>query len=172
MAKETTNTKVAEVVAEAKKEVKKEKKEKVVFDRKGFAEKLQKAFEKNTSVDVVADTDTEKPRENPAEYEFIHFYKKGTKTKAFELFVKNKDCKFLIGLTLKDFLGESDKYTLTDVQKKEKIVYVRVTCKHEDAIEVAKAIQKAYDTKVTTPVEVPVKETKAKKATVKKAANK
>lgn len=149
---------------------------KVAFDRKGFAESLKKAFEKNPSVDLVVDTETEKPRENPAEYEFIHFYRKGTKTKAFELFVKNKDCKFLVGLTLKDFLGKNEKYTMTDVTKKDRIVYVRVTCKHEDAIEVAKAIQKAYDEHVTVPVvktEKPkTQTTKAKKATVKKAANK
>ena len=155
---------------------------KVAFDRKAFYQSMAKAFSKSKVVDVVADTETEKPRENPAEYEFIHFYKKGTTDKLFELFTKSKDCKFVVGLTLADFLQKDDRYTLTPVEKSrkkgedgekvKKVVYIRVTCSHEDAVAVAEKIIAAYESnKVTEVVEVPEKKTtKAKKKVAKKEA--
>lgn len=168
------------VVAETKKN--EQKATKVVFDRKAFYQNMAKAFSKSKVVDVIADTETEKPRENPVEYEFIHFYKKGTTTKLFELFTKNKDCKFCVGLTLADFLQKDDKYTMTPVEKTKKteengekvkrVVYIRVTCSHEDAVEVAQKIIDAYESnKITEVVELPKKAINTK-AKAKKSAKK
>lgn len=153
---------------------------KATFDRKAFYQTMAKAFSKSKVVDVIADTETEKPRENPAEYEFIRFCKKGTTDKMFELFTKSKDCKFLVGITLADFLQNDDRYTLTPVEKTKKtdengekikrVVYIRVTCSHEDAIDVAQKIVEAYESnKITEVVEIP-KKTKASKKASKKDA--
>ena len=147
------------------------------FDRKALFTEIQKAFAKNEIADVVADTDREDSI-NCAEYEYIHFYKKGTETNLFQLYIKNKDCKFVVGLTLKDFLKQGDNYTLTGVEKtkggEKKVVYIRVTCNHEDTVDVANTILQAYQTKITQVVEVPEKPAKkeakkeTKKAPVKK----
>lgn len=184
MKKENTavETKVAEVKVEEKKAVEK-------FDRKALFTEIQKAFAKNEITDVVADTDREDSI-GKADYEYIHFYKKGTETNLFQLYIKNKDCKFVVGLTLKEFLKQGDNYTLTGVEKnkggEKKVVYIRVTCNHEDAIDVANTILQAYQTKITQIVEAPEKpakkeakketkkavEKKAEKATEKKAEKK
>lgn len=146
---------------------------KVAFDKKAFYQTLAKAFAKNSAVDVVADTDREKSLDR-AEYEYIHFYKKGTEKNLFQLYVKNGDCKFVVGVTLKDFLKQGENYTITPVEKtrngEKKAVCIRVTCTHEDAIAVAETIISAYGSRVTEVVEVPEK--KAKKTTAKKATKK
>ena len=168
-----------ETVAKAtEKKATKEKKvveKKPAFDKKAFFTEMAKAFAKNTVTDVVADTDRENSIDKP-EYEYIHFYKKGTEQNIFQLYVKEKDCKFVVGLTLKEFLKQGKNYTLTDVEKKrndeKKVVYIRVTCTHEDAIDVANTILNAYQTKISQVVEVPVKEKKAKATTKKETTKK
>lgn len=171
MAQKKTETKVAE------------KKEVVKFDRKAFFTTIQKAFAKNADVDVVADTEREDSINAP-EYEYIHFYKKGTEKNLFQMYTKSKDVKFVVGMTLKDFVKQGDKYTISSIEKKnkdgeKKVTSIVVTCAHEDAITVAETIIAAYKDKITTVVEVPekkatktAKKTAATKKTEKKAANK
>lgn len=145
---------------------------KVAFDRKSFYQSLAKAFAKNGVVDVVADTDRETSI-NKTEYEYIHFYKKGTEKNLFQLYVKNGDCKFVVGLTLKDFLKSGKNYTITPVEKsrkdgEKKVVYIRVTCNHEDAVAVAETIIGAYESKTAEVVDVPEKKKTTAKKTTKK----
>lgn len=153
---------------------------KVAFDRKAFFTKIQKAFSKNTMVDVVADTDREESI-NCSEYEYIHFYKKGTERNLFQLYVKEKDCKFVVGMTLKDFVKQGNNYTITPIEKKnkdgeKKVTCIVVSCAHEDAELVAETIITAYESKkITEVVEVPEKKdtkTKEAKTSTKKAAKK
>lgn len=145
---------------------------KVAFDRKGLFQQMVKAFAKNEITDVVADTERENTINKP-EYEYVHFYKKGTETNIFQCYIKEKDCRFVVGLTLKDFLKQGKNYTLTPIEKKAKdsdekrVVYVRVTCAHEDAVDVAGTILGAYQTKLATIVEIPEK--KSTKKSDKKA---
>ena len=134
------------------------------FDRKGFFSTVQKAFAKSKDVDVVADTEREESI-NATEYEYIHFFKKGTTKNLFQMYVKSKNVKFVVGMTLKDFLKQGEKYTIDPIEKKnkdgeKKVTCVVVTCEHEDAIAVAETIISAYQTKISTIVEVPEKKTK------------
>lgn len=162
-------------------EKKAEKVVKAVFDKKAFFTEFRKSFTKNATVDVVADTDLENSI-NKDEYEYIHFYKKGTTKNLFQMYVKGKDVKFVVGLALKDFIPEGDKYTITPVEKKrgedkeKKPVYLRVTSSHEDAVEVANIIIEAQLAKMSAiKTEVPeekkaIDTTTTKKKTAKKGA--
>lgn len=124
---------------------------KAKFDKKAFSDKIIKAFKNSKDVDVVADTDREQSI-NKDEYEYIHFYKKETENNLFQLYVKNKDCKFVVGLTLADFLSEGEEYVITPVEKKrgeeKKVAYIRITCEHDKAVDVAKMIIAAYKAKI------------------------
>lgn len=149
---------------------------KVAFDRKAFFTTIQKAFAKNPVVDVVADTEREDSI-NAAEYEYIHFYKKGTEKNLFQMYVKTKDVKFVVGMTLKDFVKQGKNYTITPIEKKnkdgeKKVTCIVVSCSHEDAEVVAQTILSAYESKtITEVVEVPEKRAKAtSKKNAKKSA--
>ena len=150
-----------------------QKEVKVAFDRKAFYTEFRKSFTKDQIVDVQADTDLENSI-NKVEYEYIHFFKKGTTKNLFQMYVKGGDVKFVVGLTLKDFLKQGKNYAIQPVEKKrgdeKKVVCFRIICSHEDAVDVAKTILEAYSTKTATIVEVPEKKTKAKKNTKAKEA--
>lgn len=146
---------------------------KVKFDKKAFFTEFRKAFAKDQMVDVVADTDLE-DSVNKDEYEYIHFFKKGTKKNLFQMYVKAGDVKFVVGMALKDFLKQGKNYTIKPVEKKrgeeKKPVYLRVSCSHEDAIAVAQTILQAQTEKLSVVVEVPEKKTKTTKSKKQKEA--
>jgi len=153
---------------------------KVSFDKKAFFQQMAKAFAKSKAVDVAADTDLEEKSTDKPEYEYIHFYKKGTTKNMFQCYVKKENVQFVVGIRLKDFLKQGKNYTITPVEKtrngEKKVVYIRVTCTHEDAIVVAETIIGAYESRSIETVEVPEKqktekktEPAAKKASTKKA---
>ena len=147
--------------------------EKVKFDKKAFFTEFQKAFAKDQLVDVVADTDMPESI-NKDEYEYIHFFKKGTTKNLFQMYVKNGDVKFVVGMALKDFLKQGKNFTMTEVEKKrgeeKKAVYIRIACTHEDAVVVAQTIIQAQSEKMSVVVEVPEKKTTTKKKSQKKDA--
>ena len=165
-----TSTKAVETKAVATKKV-----EKVKFDKKAFFTEFQKAFAKDQLVDVVADTDLAESI-NKDEYEYIHFFKKGTTKNLFQMYVKANDVKFVVGMALKDFLKQGKNFTMQEVAKKrgeeKKAVYIRVACTHEDAIAVAQTIIQAQSEKMSVVVEVPEKKTTTKKKTQKKGSMK
>ena len=146
---------------------------KVSFDKKAFYQQMAKAFTKSKAVDVVADTDRLESLDR-TEYEYVHFYKKGTEKNLFQCYVKKENVQFVVGVRLKDFLKQGENYTITPVEKKRngemRVVYIRVTCNHEDAIAVAETIIGAYESRAVEPVEVVEKKTEpaAKKASTKK----
>ena len=165
--------KAVETSTKAVETKKAEKVEKVVFDRKAFYTEFRKAFEKNTMVDVQADTELPETV-NEEEYEYIHVFKKGTTKNLFQMYVKKGDVKFVVGMALQDFLKQGKNYTITPVEKKrgedgeKKPVYLRVSCSHEDAVAVAQTILQAQTEKLSVVVEVPEKKTESKKTTTKK----
>ena len=164
---------------ETKKAATEKKVEKVKFDKKAFYTEFRKAFAKDTLVDVVADTDLENSI-NKDEYEYIHFFKKGTTKNLFQMYVKAGDVKFVVGMALQDFLKQGKNYTITPVEKKrgedgeKKPVYLRVSCSHEDAVAVAQTILQAQTEKLSVVVEVPEKKVASSKKTTtqKKSAKK
>lgn len=176
MNKKNTTKAVETKAAENKKvtENKKAEVKKVPFDKKVFFNTIQSAFSKDNTVDVVADTEREDSI-NASEYEYIHFYKKGTEKNLFQMYVKNSDVKFVVGVTLKDFLKQGKNFTVTPVEKsrngEKKVVYIRVTCNHEDAVVVAETIINAYTSRQAEIVDAPEKKkASAKKKVVKKDA--
>lgn len=163
---ETSTTKAVEINKAAEKKV-----EKVTFDKKAFYTEFRKAFAKDQLVDVTADTDLENSV-NKDEYEYIHFFKKGTTKNLFQMYVKKGDVKFVVGMALKDFLKQGDNYTMQEVEKKrgdeKKPVYIRVSCSHADAVAVAQTILQAQTAKLSVVVEVPEKKAESKNTTSKK----
>lgn len=160
--------------AVAENKVAEQKETKVSFDKKAFYQQMAKAFTKSKVVDVVADTDRLESLDR-TEYEYVHFYKKDTEKNLFQCYVKKENVQFVVGVKLKDFLKQGENYTITPVEKtrngEKKMVYIRVTCNHEDAIAVAETIIGAYESRAVEPVEVVEKKTEpaAKKASTKKA---
>lgn len=148
---------------------------KVSFDKKAFFQQMVKAFAKSKAVDLVADTDLGEKSIDKPEYEYIHFYKKGTTKNMFQCYVKRENVNFVVGIRLKDFLKQGEKYTVTPIEKKRngemRVVYIRVTCAHEDAISVAETIIGAYESRAVEPVEVPEKKADNKKAPAAKKAS-
>lgn len=169
MEKKNNTQAVAENKAVETKEVK------VFFDKKAFFQQMVKAFAKSKAVDLVADTDLEEKSTDKPEYEYIHFYKKGITKNMFQCYVKKESVNFVVGIRLKDFLKQGEKYTIVPIEKtrngEKRMVYIRVTCNHEDAIAVAETIIGAYESRAVEPVEVVEKKTEpaAKKASTKKA---
>ena len=174
-------------------ETKKEtaKKEVVKFDFKGFANSVVTAFQSDTRVDVIADTDMPKGPRNTtlAEYRYIHFFKSGTEKNMFGCYiVSNGKVRFALNLAVEQYLDAG--LTKKDVQKtvkgEKKKVAVDVYCDIQDAISVAQLIVTAYqsipaketkkkDAKKSEPKQTPAKSEKkpaAKKTTTKKPAKK
>ena len=154
-----------------------QKETKVAFDKKAFYQQMAKAFAKNPMVDVVADTDLDEKSSDKPEYEYIHFYKKDTTKNMFQCYVKQESVHFVVGIRLKDFIQQGKNYTVTPVEKtrngEKKLVYIRVTCAHEDANMVAETIITAYQSKTLKVAEVEeVKTKEAKKETKAKETKK
>ena len=147
---------------------------KVSFDKKAFYQQMAKAFTKSKVVDVVADTDRLESLDR-TEYEYVHFYKKGTEKNLFQCYVKKENVQFVVGVRLKDFLKQGKNYTITPVEKtrngEKKMVYIRVTCNHEDAAAVAETIIEAYESRTIKEVE-PAAKTETKKDTKVKETKK
>ncbi len=139
---------------------------KVSFDKKAFYQQMAKAFTKSKVVDVVADTDRLESLDR-TEYEYVHFYKKGTEKNLFQCYVKKENVQFVVGVRLKDFLKQGENYIITPVEKtrngEKKMVYIRVTCNHEDATAVAETIIGAYENRAIETVEVSEKKKAEKK---------
>ena len=106
---------------------------------------------------------------------FVHFYKKGTEKNLFQCYVKKENVQFVVGVRLKDFLKQGKNYTITPVEKtrngEKKMVYIRVTCNHEDAAAVAETIIEAYESRTIKEVE-PAAKTETKKDTKVKETKK
>ena len=76
-------------------------------DRKVLAEKIEAAFKKNSSVDVIADTNLENPTGVSYEdYRFIHFYKPGTQKDLFQLYITGNSGTFYVRTKVAEFLGK------------------------------------------------------------------
>ena len=154
--------------AVAENKVAEQKETKVSFDKKAFYQQMAKAFAKSKAVDVVADTDLGEKSTDKPEYEYIHFYKKDTEKNMFQCYVKKEGVNFVIGIRLKDFLKQGKNYTIVPIEKtrngEKKLVCIRVTCSHEDAIAVAETIIGAYESRAIETVEV-VEKKKAEKKT-------
>ena len=139
-----------------------EKVEKVAFDRKALYGSIQKAFAKSPVVDILADTDREESI-NAAEYEYIHYYRKGTDRNIFQLYIKTKNSVFVVGNALAGMLDQkSDKYTMTPIQKtrknkdgssEKKTTCYAINCKHEDTVEVSNILVEMSMAKAAEKVE-------------------
>lgn len=171
--KKTQETKKTVATKTAEKKAPEKKVEKVVFDKKAFFTTIQKAFAKSAVTDVVADTEREKSI-NAMEYEYIHFYRKGTDRNIFQLYVKNTNSVFVVGIALAECLAKSDKFTvypikkprtMKDGTKEKRITCYAITCKHEDTVEVSNIL-------LTASAESVAKKASAKeeKKTEKKSA--
>lgn len=143
-------------------ETKKEtaKKEVVKFDFKGFANSVVSAFQSDTRVDVIADTDMEKGPRNTtmAEYRYIHFFKAGTEKDMFGCYIVSKGkIRFALNLAVEQYLdaGLTKKDVEKTVKGEKRKVAVDVYCDIQDAISVAQLIVTAYQS-------IPAKETKQK----------
>jgi len=76
-------------------------------DRKTLAERIEAAFKKNSSVDVIADTNLENPTGmSYEEYRFIHFYKPGTQKDLFQLYITGNSGTFYVRTKVAEFLGK------------------------------------------------------------------
>ena len=114
---------------------------KVTFNRAEFATTIIKAFAKNGTVDVVADTDLEKPRDTSVEeMAYIHFFKKGTDKDLFKMYNMPKKTRFAVSKVTE--LPESDEYTISPIinSKTQTVKWINIYTAHENAIEVARMI--------------------------------
>ena len=76
-------------------------------DRKTLAERIEAAFKKNSSVDVIADTNLENPTGmSYEEYRFIHFYKPGTQKDLFRLYITGNSGTFYVRTKVAEFVGK------------------------------------------------------------------
>lgn len=144
--KKVTEKKVAETVSEAVKDAeKKVKKEKIPFDYKAVADKTVTAFKDNKKVDVIADSSLDTPTDNNnPEFSYIHFYKKGSKSNLFQLYIKSKKAIFCVNNEVAKKI-EGENFTLTYKKKKDVTVYTRVIVSHEDIVTMAKTIIPLYE---------------------------
>ena len=109
----------------AKEEVKVVETKVAKVDRKALAEKIEAAFKKNNSVDVIADTNLENPKGmSYEEYRFIHFYKPGTQKDLFQLYITGNAGTFYVKTKVAEYLDED--IEKTPALKKQKNGEVRV----------------------------------------------